>query len=91
MQFIGDFFHRVFPAQLDGFALCGGDLISLDEETKRDLSTFPDRLSTPYIRNSRPVRECVFTLSLGDLLMKEHHAGALSNSPRTPNVLTFAA
>ena len=30
MQFIGDVLHLVFPAQLDGFALCGGDLMAAE-------------------------------------------------------------
>ena len=28
LEFIGGLFHFVFPAQLDGFALCGGDLMA---------------------------------------------------------------
>ena len=30
LEFIGGLFHFAFPAQLDGFALCGGDLMAAE-------------------------------------------------------------
>ena len=36
LQFIGGLFHFVFPAQLNGFALCGGDLMAVESGIKRE-------------------------------------------------------
>ena len=62
--------HRGLSRGWMAWAASAGELRRKRDAGKRGLSGFPDRVSAPYIRASWSVRECMFTLSLGDPLMQ---------------------